>query len=276
MQPPELINAITLPQQHLGKLKFCGSNKPQKVEAWIEQLRVTQAMPTAILLYRSIPEITQLKCDARTRFDMLELIRPIVHNTINALTKDFLNQPVALPEEANRPAMIAQPLQKRLIGAYLLCLQEVIHKKQVISKNGDFFNQALHRAITGIGNFFLRSYQLYVGTPPGLWTQLHTLFLVAEYYHILEYVVEDPVSIRKSKTTIKSAYLRVLILASTRPNQLSQKDVAAVFQAAENWSPFLKYRRSPTDDKDNFFVLTYHPMHHQIKKRMLTPKKNQS
>lgn len=253
MQPTELIHSPHLPQQTLKKLSFCESNKPQKLSLWISQLRITQIMPTAIILYRYIPEINQLKCDARTRFTMLELLYPITQDIICSLTKTFLNQPVTLPEEAKKTALIAQALQKTLIDGYLLCLRDVISKNHIASKRSAFFNLALHRAITGIGHLFLRCYQLRIGTPQGLWHQLHRLFVTADIYNLLHITVEDPTV--QHQTTIEAAYSRVLILALSRPNQLGQKDIQAVSHSAESWSSHLKYHRVLTDNTTNFFCV---------------------
>lgn len=253
MQPTELIHSSSLPQQTLKKLSFCESNKPQKLNTWINQLRITQTMPTAIVLYRYAPEINQLKCDARTRFTMLEQLYPIIQNILTNLTKTFLNQPVTLPEEAKKTALIAQALQKTLIDGYLLCLRDAINKNQTASKQGAFFNLALHRAITGIGHLFLRCYQLHISTPRGLWRQLHSLFLIADTYNLLHITIEDPIA--HHQTTLEAAYSRVLILALSRPNQLGQKDTETVLHSSEIWSSQLSYHRQLTDNTANFFCV---------------------
>lgn len=256
MQPIELIHSSCLPQQTLKKLSFCESNKPQKLNLWISQLRITQVMPTAIILYRYAPEINQLKCDAHTRFTMLELIRPTIQDTLRGLAKFFLNQPAALPEEAKKTALIAQALQKTLIDGYLLCLRDAADKNQINNKktkHSVFFNLALYRAITGIGHFFLRCYQLNMGTPHGLWHQLHNLFLLADNLNILDIIIEDPAT--HDQTTLGAAYSHVLILALSRSNQLKQKDIEMVSHSAESWSSHLRYHRTLTDNPTNFFCV---------------------
>lgn len=256
MQPIELIHSSHRPQQTLKKLSFCESNKPQKLKLWMSQLRVTQIMPTAIILYRYTPEINQLKCDAHTRFLMLELIRPTIQDILRGLAKFFLNQPIALPEEAKKKLLIAQALQKTLIDGYLLCLQDIIDTNQINNKktkNNAFFTLALHRAITGIGQFFLRCYQLYMGTPQGLWRQLHNLFLLADNTNLLDVIIEDPKA--HHQTTLSAAYSHVLILALSRPNQLGQKDIEMVSCSAESWSSHLKYHRALTENPTNFLYV---------------------
>lgn len=256
MQPTEFIHSSHFPQQTLKKLSFCESNKPQKLKLWISQLRVTQIMPTAIILYRYAPEINQLKCDARTRFLMLELIRPTIQDILCGLAKFFLNQPIALPEEAKKKLLIAQALQKTLIDGYLLCLQDVIDKNQINdkkTKHSAFFTLALHRAITSIGQFFLRCYQLYMSPPKSLWRQLHSLFLLADNTNILDIIIDDPTVHRQ--TTLRAAYSHVLILALSRPNQLGQKDLKMVSCSAESWSSYLRYHRALTENPTNFLYV---------------------
>lgn len=254
MQVNERIKNIPLPTQDLSTLSFCNGAKASRVKDWIEQLRVTQTSQTGIALYEALPEINRLNCDAKTRFEILEAIRPATQSTISGLSKEFLNRPIVLPQNSKKTAIVAQSLQKHLIDGYILVARDIIEKQHAITKLSDTFIVVLHRAISGISALFLRNYQLYTAAPKNLWHSLHSLYVIAEHYKISANAVVDEAALinakGNSKTTIKTAYLKTILLASSRPNQLGQNDLAALQDAFNQWGSSLKTHKGLSENSD--------------------------
>ncbi len=255
MQPNELILQILLPEQTLKKLSFCSSNKPQRVAEWASLLRPTQIATTSAMLYQALPELNQLDTNMHARFDMLEALRPYVQDTISGLSKSFLHQPISLPPEAQKSAVIAQALQKHMVDGYLLCIRDTVLGKRTKGKQDPKFITALHRAITGIGFLFLRSYQIYTQPPKGVWQTLHNLFQLADQYEVLDQRLPDDVQRLAKVSSIQSAYLRIILLATARPHQLSQNNVAAIYDAFGEWAELLRFTLDLSDDPDCFFYV---------------------
>jgi len=255
MLPITLLGGIALPPTDLTKLSFCGSAKPAKVQQWVEGLRATQNLQTSATLYRSLPEIARLRTAPMQRLAVLEAVRPVTQRAIEALTQDFLNQPIILPKDAQKTAIVAQALQKSMVDGYTRCIREICTQKRLKASALEGLTLALHRAISGIGLIFFRSYQLYTQVPTGLWHHLHALFQVAEYFDVLANPVNDPHLIRMRASNIQCAYIRVLMLATARLNQLNRKDVARVYEIFETWSLSVRLLPNLTQDKDNFFIV---------------------
>lgn len=255
VEQAELFSQIPLPSQDLGKLGFCNSNNPAQVKLWAEALPATQIQQSSSILYKALPELSRLKTDPGKRLQMLESLRPYVQSCIQGLSKDFLNKPLILPEEAVKSATVAQALQKHMTSAYELAARDIcLNEKKATAKMQEQLTLALHRATTGLGLQLLRSYQLYIPVQRKLWTQLHQLFQIAEYWKCTNTPVQDPSQLYSASSSIQQAYIRVLLLACTRPNQLRQTEVGAIYSALELWSVNANLIAG-TKNRENLFVV---------------------
>ncbi len=254
LHPTNLLAKLRLPAQDLAKLSFAGS-KAGKVASWVNSLKATQVNQTSSQLYRNIPELSRLKTDFTSRLDMLEAVRPTVQHCIIGLSKNFLQQPVILPEPAQKSAIVAQSLQKAMLDGYTQCIVSICQQNKIKPAIKEALAIALHRAITGIGLLFLRNYQLYTQTPNGLWQRLNTLYLIAEFYDLLNTPVMDPLLYFSRSTKVQAAYLRILMLATAKSNQLNQTDVSLCYQTFETWSNHVKTHPELTGEDNNFYAI---------------------
>jgi len=250
-EPTLSLAQFKLPPQDINLLSFCESNKLVKVQAWVDNLKLTQIKTTSIELYEALPEIAHLKVDTRTRFDMLEALWPVTQQCLLGLLKEFLQQPLILPESAQKTALLAQALQKHLLDGYTVCARELIQKKLKVPQQQLLLN-ALYRALTALSLLMLRAFQLYTAIPQTLWLRAHALFQVAEFYDLHN----RPVPLTATTPhTLTDAYLRLVMLASIRPNQLAQNDINIVFRALEGWARQVRLFPSATADQNNLFLV---------------------
>ena len=254
-QPSEFIKALSLPPQDMSRLAFCNSNKASVVKNWANTLKATQIYQTSIQLYKALPDLLCLKTDAKTRLEMLELLRPAVFAAAEGLSKDFLNQSLVLPEQAQKAAVMAQSMQKFLADGYCLCVRDTISGKRLKAPQSQLMATAIQRAIHAIAYIFMRNYQLYTQTAPSLWRKLHQLYLVAEHYDLLTAKVLGQAPLEKSATTVGNTYLSVLMLASSKANQVSQKDVQHIFSQLAEWSAAASLEAGPSKDRENIWLV---------------------
>lgn len=246
---------VKLPEATLSKLAFCDSNKPSAVGRWLDSLHATNISRTSVLLYKNIPEINQLKTDAKSRLDIAETLRPSVQHCIEGLTRDFLHQPLVLPQGAQKTSIIAQALQKSLMDCYSLSVRDLCEKSKGKNAGNESLALALHRAITSIGLLFFRSYQIYAQTPHGLWLTLHGYYQIAKYYNLTETCIEDPLLKHANRCSIQAAYLRVLMLSTARSNQLGHFELEQTYDCLETWCHHVKVLPEITSDSKNFYVV---------------------
>lgn len=267
IKPNVLLANLELPEQTLEELSFCGSNKPAVLLKWLDNLRATQVKQTSMQLYQAAPEIVQLKTSYATRLEMLETIRARVQDSIEGLQKGFLNQPIIMPEEAQKAVLIAQSLQKSMIDGYLVCILQISQQVKARKSTLDDLAKAIHRAISGIGLLYFRSCQIYSQMPQHMWFALHALYQIAEFYDVTQQPVEDITLASARPLPIEAAYTRVLMLGAARTNQLNQADIATAYRAFERWCLHVKLHSVNEEHKDNFLVVDLRSEQGPIAKR---------
>lgn len=232
MEQPQRIR-LRLPEQDLHHLSV-GNANPRKMQEWVDALPMINVSESSRLLYQLVQEINRLRSDGKTRFLLLESMRPAVLHIEQQLGKHYLGQSVVLSEKARKVASLARALLDHLVTGYKLVAVETIHK--VHDKElGRIATTAIHRAITTIGETLVRDYQLYLPTPRLQWLELHQLFLMAEGSGIALIEIEDKSFRHINSSTVLDAYARTLLLSTSRPNQLRQQEIALVWAATEEW-----------------------------------------
>lgn len=248
-----LLNKLVVPPQDLALLSFCNGNKESQVKSWLQTLPLTQAQYISGLFYSALPELGRLKTPPENRFAILELLREPVHQCQQGLTPRYLNQPLILPEAALKTATIAQAIQKHFLNAYLVVVRDLcINPKK---EDTHILCTAIHRALTALGQLLLRSYQLYIPVSGQLWTEAHALYQIAQALELTREPVDDPLHHHHNTRCIYWAYLRILLLASARPNQLRQDEVAATYNALDYLAQFADLDSYSSAGQDNLFVI---------------------
>ncbi len=251
------INKLRLPPQEQTSLSFCDSNRASRVAAWAAQLPATQISHTSVLLYQALPEVARLDTAPSSRLDILEHLRPYVQQCIQGLAQSFLNQPLIMPPEAMKTAVIAQALQKHMSNGYCQTIADLLHKRpngELKPEEEQLMIHALHRAITGMGLQYYRNAQIYTQVSSQLWLEINTLYLIAEHLQLLQKSWADPLLKNQTVCTIEQCFQRALLLACSRPNQLRQQEVSDVYDALESWSKFTSLAPA-NSNPNNLFTL---------------------
>ncbi len=246
-----------LPLQDLPRLSLV-SAQPRKLAEWVAALPMINVGESARQVYLTIQEINRLQTDERQRFQLLEALRPTVHYLGQALAKLYLNQSVMLPDKATKVATLAQALQNHLATGYKLvvvsCLERLSPKRD--PEQLKLLTTAVHRAISELTGTLLRSAQLYLNTPPRLWLELHSLYLQADEHKLSGHKVADNSQRFLDASTVETAYVRALLLATCKPNKLRQQEIAQVYTLSELWAPLVHLRRLSAGDE--LFVFDLH------------------
>ena len=226
---------LRIPEQDLRQLTFDGATA-KKLADWIEALPKVNVGETSRQLYAAIQEVNRLQTDSETRFSLLEELRPSIHYVCKALGKHFLNQSIILPEKEGKIANLAQALQNHLAVGYKIVIIESLQVRSAESHS--LRTKAIHRALSELSGNLLRCYQLYYPTPKGLWLELHQLYLLARHNETLNTRISD--QIHKSELSILECYTRAMMLCTSRPNQLRQKEIALIYKKFGEWSKHCK------------------------------------
>lgn len=256
LQP--LLGKLIVPAQNLPQLSFCSGNKEAQVKQWLQHLPLTQAQQVSAPLYTAVHEVSRLQTPWENRLQLLELLRIPVHQTLNGLAQKYLNQPLILPEAALKTATIAQAIQKHFLNGYLAVIRDLSLK---IAKTPDKpehlaeLTLATQRALTALGLLLLRSYQLYLPISSQLWAEIHALYRLARALHLDHLPVEDNLPFHRGLKNIHQLYLRILLLATARPNQLRQDEIENTYKLLDLLAPHAELETYTQAGKENLFVV---------------------
>lgn len=254
LQPiKQLVEQLNVPIQDLGQLSFCDGSRESSVKAWVRSLPLTQIQFVSGLLYQALPDVGRYQTTPANRIQILEILRSPTLQAIEGLTQSFLNQPLILPDPAVKTATIAQALQKHMINGYLVAIRDLC--SQPTPNSAELLELAIHRAITGLSLLLLRYYQLYVPISGQLWTELHSLYQVALNLGITDNLIVDDYLHLHHCRTVKLTYMRALLLACSRPNQLRQEEIASTFEALNELSGLAELQDSQMGNHDNLFAV---------------------
>lgn len=249
-----LLKKLIVPTQDVAQLSFCSGNKEAQVKLWLQNLPLTQVQQVSAQLYTAVHEISRLRTSRDNRLAILELLRVPVHQTLNGLALKYLNQPLILPEAALKTATVAQAIQKHFLNSYLAVVQEVcaardtkdLHEQQAL---------AIHRSLAALSLLLLRSYQLYLPVANQVWAEAHALFQLACTLELEHQPVEDKLPHNQGLKTIHSVYMRILLLATARPNQLRQDEIESTYNLLEQLAPVAVLDTYNPAGKENLFVV---------------------
>lgn len=248
----QLIEQLNVPVQDLAQLSFCDGSREASIKAWVKSLPLTQIQFVSGLLYQALPDIGRYKTAPAHRIALLETLRAPTLQAIEGLAQGFLNQPLILPEPAVKTATIAQALQKHMINGYLVAVRDLCKEA---NPNKPLLALGIHRAITGLGLLLLRYYQLYVPISGQIWTELHSLYQIALQLQLSEQPIAEPHRHHEHCNTIQLAYVRTLLLACSRPNQLRQDEILATYEALNNLSALAQLDDAISASHDNLFAV---------------------
>lgn len=189
---------------------------------------------TARQLYHAAIEFNQLRLTEQSRFELLELVRNPIHYVCNALNRRYLTQSIVLGDNQRKIANLAQALQTHLATGYKIIIKNKLIETQPKSK--ELLARSVHRCLSDLAPNILRSYQLYLRTPPGIWQEIHGLYQIAESYGLADFKFADEQNVGGEPLSILELYSRLLLLGSCQPNQLHQRDLTEIFTVLESWS----------------------------------------
>lgn len=207
----------------------------EAVKAWLAGLPKANLGQSTRSLYNAATELSRVRMAPALRLQILDLLRPPIHTATQGLRRHYLNQPIELPEQAQKVARLAHVLHEQLATGYILVSVQTLTqgKSSGFSNPAQAIATAAHRSIVEHSQNLLRDYQLYRSPHPGCWATLHQLAKFAREQHLLGTVIADT---QGGDCSLEAAYLRALLLGGSHPNQLRQDHLAKVFQHALDWT----------------------------------------
>ncbi|MFT5481972.1 MAG: hypothetical protein ACI9GW_000619 [Halieaceae bacterium] len=225
---------------------------PKDAQTWVGTLPLSHPSEVAQKLHRAFGDLNRVDMAPDLRFEIMEALRPTLSMCLAGMSKRYLNQPVVLPEEPRKISRLALSLHElQCLGYTITAIHCIQRRKTVTATNpAKLVCHAIHRAITSSSQKILLTYQLYQPADALAWSDLHQLFMLAERQRLHTQVVKDELT---GDGSITDAYLRVLMLGCSKPNQLRQRDLNGVFRGLSDWVQMLRMHK-PEEGQGLFLV----------------------
>ena len=210
----------------LAELSFADTNAGA-ISAWAAELPLANIAETAAQLKLATAELALLNDHSQDKLNCLEAIRPLIHYICARLDRGLLKSALKVSETDSQRLML------NLTTGYKGVLIEVVSNDNM---DTELIATAIHRLISDLSRILLRSQQLYVAPPSNFWWELNELYRISEILEITDFSLHDAENHSEQPLTIADTYLRALLLATCKHNQLQVSELSAVFNALETWT----------------------------------------
>ena len=226
MEDPVL--SLPVGQQSVGPIEVY----PKQARAWLDSLPIANSIETAHRIYQSLVALNRNKLAMQDRLELMELYRGPVIAACAGLQIHFSKLALPLTPKKRQLADFLRQLYIEMAYGYKHVIQDYINSRHLRSKK-ELISLAIERAIRCLGEVLLRSYQVYMPCPVGVWKEIHMLYAYAERngrQHM-------PVTADGDKeSNIAKQYQRVLLLGVCGPYQLPPNECHQVNAFLDIWA----------------------------------------
>jgi hypothetical protein len=216
---------------------------PASCKAWLENLPLANVAAAQAGLAAQIGEFNRLPTTPANRLAVMERLREAVNFVQVEQARRFANRalPMLEPEAAAFDATCA--LWQAMHAGYGRCLK--VDQQAAAEHAGALICQRM-LAYTGLRMF--HHHRAYREVPAADWRALHQAYARAEQLGIAEEPVKDFLNRDVHDTSPRIAYARAVLMASSNPNELAQRQLTFVAYLLERWAAKLEVARSPVDE----------------------------
>ena len=237
MQTTEQALFDTLPLQ--TKPEKSGFNlQANAVDQWFDTLPMANTQEVTKSIYKALHETNAYQASYKKRLYFLETIHEAVIALASNMKKLNLNRQLPLNNKHQRIAVLLYKLHNEISTGYKLVLRDLIncHVIFLCPSKHKLMTLVIERIIRHNSLSLMTGYQLYNAPHKGLWSDIHHLFLLAHKEKLQHQKVSDPSLQYVKETTIKNAYMQILLVATADPYRIAQHHTFSIFQQLENWS----------------------------------------
>jgi hypothetical protein len=237
---------LKIPLQDLREFALFSLNT-DAAKAWTRGLPVTNTRSVVQQLRHAVSDLNHTRLAPETRYDIMEVLRPNLEVALSNLSRRFLNQPLVMPEEPRQMADLADSLLSLVSTAYTVVAIESIQQPELIRRTNParLACESIQRALVFSGRKILQTFQLYHPIELNGWLALHQLYALADSQQLANLPVTDALS---GGATVTATYLQALLLGCSKPNQLSQADMAGVYRGLQQWTELLQLQGPETGE----------------------------
>jgi hypothetical protein len=206
--------------------------RPSEAETWLASLPLADSVQAAQQVYQALFTLNRMSLEANDRLVLMELYRKPVAAVASGLQPHFARLTLPLKPRLKQLADFLCQLHMEMANGYKHVLKAGLDESD--PWENDAFLLAVERSIRYLGEVLLRSYQMYMPAPPGVWKEIHGFYRYTEQHdqahRLLAIVGLD------EGTTVARAYFQAVLLGLCGPYQLPQNECHQVNAFLARWA----------------------------------------
>ena len=223
--------ALSLPQKRTSA--WTTETDPKYARAWLASLPLADSAESAREIYQSLYTLNRLHLEAPRRFELMEIYRGPVATVVGALETYFSRLALPLTPKKRQLAEFIRQLHMEMAYGYKAALRDLPSSRLWWGKKS-LLTQVMTRSMQYLGEVLLRSYQVYMPYPAGVWKEIHDLYRYAEARGIHNGVAASRDSV--VETNIAQDYLRILLLGLSNPYHMPQDECRQLQRFLQKWA----------------------------------------
>ena len=224
---------ILVPDQHAGTPDTVPVHL-KELKAWVDALPTADSVEAARRTLAALQELNHCRIAVMERYQLLELLAPLVDALSTGLKKSYLGTAFPLNDKKAANAALVEQLYAGLATGYKIIVVEIVATTTSRESPGQLLAGTIYHAMAYLSRWLVESYIVYAPEPPSVWFELHQLYSYAQQNGLLEHEVS--VAEQGAPITILGAYKRIMMLALANPYQLMQGEVADAFKYIAMWT----------------------------------------
>lgn len=231
--------------------------RPKAVQQWLNDLPVANVGKAAQELYQLTRQLNRVALSVDDRFQIMEMLHPILTSIVSGLEHNYLNRPLPLAHRDQRIAELGQFLRTMLIVGYKLVLLQQ-REPSLLSRltKKQYHSRCLQRIFYYLGQILLNDYRIYQQSHAHLWHEIHGIYRYALKLDLHHRPLPDPTDPNAPAFDLTHHYKCLLLLALANPFRLQQGQVDKIYLALNQWAPLCELvdGATQTDSKALFAV----------------------
>ena len=215
--------ALTIPAERTAPPKDL-EIRPKQVRAWIQSLPLAQCIEAAKKMSMHLAATNRSKLDLDDRLQILEAYRPIAATLLDELDAIYGKATIPLGVRPREALGLARDLATEMSVGYRIAIAESSARLLAFGTKKQM-PQFIFRAMQYLAAVLRAGYRSYTPVPPGVWRELHQLYLLADR----ERIAAEPAD-PETKDAVVTLYCECLLVTLTDPYRLVPGDVDRVIQ----------------------------------------------
>lgn len=222
---------------------------PRKAAAWVAALPRANQVATTERLEHALTDLRRSRLTGGQRFGVMEVLRPLLLDTIGSLHRQCQGIPIPLPQAKERSYTQLQKLESELALAYQMAIVELCAPAGSVPflRSGNAA-LCLERATYHSARVLEHAYFIYRQPAPGAWLRLHQLFAFARSLKLQDKRVDEPHAGRP--LSVGQIYGQAVLTALSNPYRFAQRDQLELSRHGPDLGGLLQLREVRASDDD--------------------------